>query len=138
AADFANALVRAYHQEDLRSRARAADRLTNELMSRLDQLRERLAASELEAETYRQENSLLSIDDKLVVDQQLTDAVRALGVIDERLAAMRARNAQLATADASTIFTLADGADQARLNTLIARQVAAQEEVARLSIRLGN
>lgn len=138
AADLANAVLKAYLDEDTASRAGVAQRLTDDLGSRLDQLRRRLAESEQLAEDYRRRNNLVSADGKLIVDQQLAAAVIALGEADERLSTMRVRHSQLLSNDANAIETLAGTADQARLNLLISRRTAAREEVARLSARLGS
>ena len=138
AAKRANAVVRAYLDEDAASRAAVANRLTDELGSRLAQLRQRLADSEERAEDYRRRNNLVSADNKLIVDQQLAAAVTALDQADERLAATRSRHQQLLSADPSIVASLSGGGDQTRLNTLIGRQIAAREEYTRLSMRLGD
>ena len=88
AADLANAVLKAYLEEDTASRASIAERLTDDLGSRLDQLRQRLASSEQLAETYRRDNKLDGANGKLLVDQQLEAAVSALGEAEERLSAM--------------------------------------------------
>ena len=137
AANLANAIVKAYIEEDSRSQADVANRLTGSLASRLVQLRETLAASEERVETYRRQNSLNSTDNQLIVDQQLTAAVKALGDADARLSEMRVRNDQLLVADINTIGTIASVEDQSRLNALFERQVATKEEYARLSTQLG-
>lgn len=138
AARLANAVVRAYLDEDTASRAAVANRLTEELGSRLAQLRQRLAEAEVRAEDYRRRNNLVSTDNKLIVDQQLAAAVVALDQADERLAAIGSRHQQLLSADPSIVASLSGGGDQTRLNTLIGRQIAAREEYTRLSMRLGD
>lgn len=137
AARLANAVMRAYLDEDLDSRSAIARRLTGDLTSRLDELRQRLADSEQRAEDYRRQNNLVSVDDRLIVDQQLAAAVDALALAEERLSTFRARADQLAGMDPSVTAALVSGSDRALLNTLVTRQVAMREEVARLSIRLG-
>jgi succinoglycan biosynthesis transport protein ExoP len=138
AARLANAVVQAYRNEDATSHTAIAARLTGNLESRLDQLRQRLAASEERAEAHRRQHNLVSTDQQLIVDQQLTAAVRARGEAEERLAAMRVRREQLIGAAPSTIMALADVNDQARLSTLLDRLNAAREEQASLSTRLGS
>lgn len=138
AARMANAIIRAYLDEDADSRSGAAERLTGDLSSRLELLRSRLAQSEAKVEDYRRQNNLVSADDRLIVDQQLASAVTALGAAEERLSAIRARAAQLQGRDDDTTAAMASPSDQALFNTLVSRQLAIREEVARLSIRLGN
>lgn len=138
AANLANAVVKAYIDADSENRTQAAARLTGDLTARLDQLRKRLADSETAAENYRQQNNLVSIDDRLVIDQQLADAVKALGAADERVSAVRASYAELSGAAPNAVLSTAGEADQALMAVLIARQTAAREEIARLSTRLGS
>lgn len=137
AAQLANAVVQAYLDEDVTSQNTIATRLTDDLESRLEQLRLRLAASEERAEAHRRQYNLVSTDQQLLVDQQLTAAVRARGEAEERLSAARVRREQLIGAEPATIMTLADINDQARLSTLMDRLNAAREEYASLATRLG-
>lgn len=137
AAALANAVVRAYIEIDASSQAGVASRLTDSLASRLTQLREKLASSEEQVEAYRRANNLVSTDDQLIVDQQLTAAVKALSDANARLSEMRVRHDQLLAANINTISTIASAEDQARLTALFTRQVAAKEEYARLSTQLG-
>lgn len=138
AANLSNAIVAAYLDEDSDSRLRATEKLTGDLTSRLDQLRARLAESEMKAEEYRQKFKLFSSDDKLIVDQQLSSAVTALAAADERLSLARVRGEQLQSAEPGVIAGLANPSEQTLLNTLISRQVAAREEVAKLSQKFGS
>lgn len=138
AAQLANAVVQAYLDEDASSQSTVAGRLTDNLGSRLEQLRQRLAASEDRVEEHRRRYNLVSTDEQLIVDQQLTAAVRAQGVAEERLAAARVRRDQLVNAEPNTIMTLADVNDQGRLSALLDRLSAAREEYARLATRLGS
>ncbi len=103
AANLSNAIVAAYLDEDSDSRLRATEKLTGDLTSRLDQLRARLAESEMKAEEYRQKFKLFSSDDKLIVDQQLSSAVTALAAADERLSLARVRGEQLQSAEPGVI-----------------------------------
>lgn len=137
AAALANGVVRAYIETDAASQSDVANRVTDSLSSRLSQLREKLAASEEQVEAYRRQNNLVSTDDQLIVDQQLTAAVKALSDADARLSEMRVRHDQLLAANINTIATIASAEDQMRLTALFTRQVAAKEEYARLSTQLG-
>lgn len=137
AAALANGIVRAYIEMDAASQSEVTNRVTDSLSSRLAQLREKLAASEEQVETYRRQNNLVSTDDQLIVDQQLTAAVKALSDADARLSETRVRHDQLLAANINTIATIAGPEDQARLTALFTRQVAAKEEYARLSTQLG-
>lgn len=137
AANLANSVVQAYLDEDATNQTDIAVRLTDNLGSRLEQLRQRLAASEERAEEHRRQHNLVSTDQQLIVDQQLTAAVRARGEAEERLAAVQARREQLISAEPTAIMALADTNDQARLSALLDRQNAAREAYASLATRLG-
>lgn len=139
AANLANAVVQAYLAEESASRAVVAQRITDELASRLQQLRERLAQSERRSEEYRQQKNLVSTaDNTLVVDQRLASAITTLSEVDNRLTFMRARHEQILTGDLSTVVALAETTEQARLNLLANRRIAAREELAELSTQLGS
>jgi uncharacterized protein involved in exopolysaccharide biosynthesis len=139
AANRANAVVQAYLAEESASRAVVAQRITDELGSRLQQLRDRLAASERRSEEYRQQKNLVSTaDNTLVVDQRLASAITTLSDVENRLTIMRARHQQILTGDLSTVVALAETTEQARLNLLANRRIAAREELAELSRQLGS
>lgn len=139
AANLANAVVQAYLTEESASRAVVAQRITDELGSRLQQLRDRLAQSERRSEEYRQQKNLVSTaDNTLVVDQRLASAITTLSEADNRLTMMRARHAQILAGDLSTVVALAETTEQARLNLLANRRIAAREEFAELTMQLGS
>ena len=138
AANLTNAIVQAYLDEESASRAAIAQRLTDELGSRLDLLRERLTESERRAEEHRQKNNLISADNTLIVEQRLAAAVTALDDADKALATMRVRHQQILAGDLATTVALAEEAEQIRLNLLVNRRIVAREELAQLATQLGS
>ncbi|MGY4629414.1 exopolysaccharide transport family protein [Bradyrhizobium sp. USDA 4486] len=83
AAMLANTLTNAYLTESRNSQASAARRATNDLSSRLKELRERLRNAETVLATYKAQNNFVGTQDTLISDQQLSAS-------NQRLAAARA------------------------------------------------
>ncbi|MDX3971708.1 MAG: exopolysaccharide transport family protein [Bradyrhizobium sp.] len=104
AAMLANTLTNAYLAESRNSQASAARRATNDLSSRLKELRERLRNAETALATYKAQNNFVGTQDALISDQQLSTS-------NQRLSAARA-----ATMDA-----------QARLDQIEASRRAATD-----------
>ena len=137
AARLANAVVQAYVEEDAANRAAAARRLTEELTSRLDALRKRLVEAEDKANAFRIDNGLISTGDRLVVEQKLADAVNEVSAAQVRLDLATSRAAQLDSAGGE-LSMLGANDDTRSLTLLIERQNAALEDLAALSVRLGD
>lgn len=83
AAMLANTLAGAYLAESRNSQATAARRATNDLSSRLKELRDRLRNAETTLATYKAQNNFVGTQDTLISDQQLSAS-------NQRLAAARA------------------------------------------------
>jgi len=137
AARLANAVVKAYVEEDAANRSAAARRLTDELTGRLDALRKRLSDAETKANAFRIDNGLISTGDRLVVEQKLADAVNAVSAAQIRLDQATSRAAQLDSSSGELSMLGADD-DTRSLILLIERQNAAQEDLAALAARLGD
>lgn len=137
AARLANAVVKAYVEEDAANRTADARRLTDELTSRLDILRKRLSDAETRANAFRIDNGLISTGDRLVVEQKLADAVNAVSAAQLRLDQATSRAAQL-DSSGGDLSMLGANDDTRSLTLLIERQNAAQEDLATLAARLGD
>ncbi|MVT50831.1 hypothetical protein GPL17_10040 [Bradyrhizobium yuanmingense] len=83
AAMLANTLTNAYLAESRKSQASAARRATNDLSSRLKELRDRLRNAETALATYKAQNNFVGTQDALISDQQLSAS-------NQRLSAARA------------------------------------------------
>lgn len=142
AARLANAVVKAYTEEEAAGRGDAARRLTDDLTGRLDAMRRALRQSEEKAESYRADAGLTGSDDKPVIEQSLADANAALGTARNVEARARARAEQLeasaADRGAGAIGTLGADGETRTLVLLLERQAAAREDLARLATRLGD
>lgn len=137
AARLANAVVKAYIDEDAANRAAEARRLTEELTSRLDALRKRLSDAEAKATAFRIESGLISTGDRLVVEQKLAEAVSEVSAAQFRLDQATSRSAQL-DSTRGDLAMLGANDDTRSLTLLIERQNAAQEDMATLAARLGD
>lgn len=137
AARLANAVVKAYVEEDATNRAETAKRLTDELTSRLASLRQRLDDAQQRAERFRLEQGLVSTGERLVVEQKLGEAVSELGAAQLRLDQATSRAAQL-DSSGRDLGMLGSNEDTRSLSVLVERQNAAQEELAALAARLGD
>ncbi|WP_018181862.1 GumC family protein [Kaistia granuli] len=137
AAELANAVVKAYLEEDAANRGEAAKRLTDELTGRLETLRQRLRDSEAKANSFRIESGLISTGDRLVVEQKLAEAVTELSAAQLRLDQATSRAAQLDSAQRD-LGMLGANDDMRSLTPLIERQNAARENIAVLAARLGD
>ena len=135
AARLANAVVKAYIDEDAIDRNAAAKRLTADLGSRLEGLRQALRNSETKVETFRASKGLVGGRDKFVLEQRLTEATTALSTAQNREARARAKLEQLENkpADIAAIGSLDSDPSARKLVLLIDRQTAARTEVAQLA-----
>ena len=88
-ARLANAIAKAFLETEITARAEAARRASGSLMSRLDELRQRVQEAEDKTETYKAKNNIVGAGGgRLVSEQQLTD-------LNTQLAQARARTADL-------------------------------------------
>ncbi len=139
AARVANAVVKAYIDEDMIDRTAAGKRLTGELSGRLESLRQNLQNAENKAEAFRVKNGLVGVRDKLVVEQRLTEATTALTLAESREAQARGRAAQLGTVPSpvSTIGALGTDPESRKLGLLLDSQSAARNDLEQLTGTLG-
>lgn len=139
AAALSNTVVKAYMREDARTRAEAAARLTSELAGRLDSLRLTLKVAEANADTYRRDQNLIRVHDKLLVEQRLAAATAAMNDSQSRLDKANARVRQIegAAQTPSALGALGAEADTRTLLALIERRNAVMVELAPLAARAG-
>ena len=139
AASLANAIVRAYIDEDTIDRNGSVKRLTGELTSRLEGLRQSLRDSESRVETFRAKNGLAGVNDKLVIEQRLAEATTALSVAETREAQIRGRLSQLTAGSnqMSAISALGTDPESRRLALLLEVQASARNDLEQLTGSLG-
>ncbi|WP_026363033.1 GumC family protein [Methylopila sp. M107] len=140
AAWIANAVVKAFMEEDSASRAQSGRRLNEEMGGRLQALRDQLTKSEAKAEAFRAEHGLVSSgNDRLVSEQRLEQAVADLGSAQDRASRAAARVSQLDSAsfDVGSLGPLTAAEDMRTISFLIERLSAAQESLADARLQLG-
>jgi succinoglycan biosynthesis transport protein ExoP len=139
AASLANAIVKAYIDEDTIDRNGSVKRLTGELTSRLEGLRQSLRDSEGKVEAFRAKNGLAGVNDKLVIEQRLAEATTALSMAETREAQVRGRLSQLTAGSnqMSAISALGTDPESRRLALLLEVQASARNDLEQLTGSLG-
>jgi polysaccharide biosynthesis transport protein len=95
AARIANAVVKAYLDEETEVRADAAQQVSKSLGARLNELKDRVREAENRAETFKERNNIIGAGGQLVNEQQLTELNNQLGLARARVAAAKARLDQI-------------------------------------------
>jgi polysaccharide biosynthesis transport protein len=72
AARLANAIATTYLEREFEARAEASKRASGELLSRLNELRERAARSARRVEDFKEQNKILGANGELINEQQLS------------------------------------------------------------------
>jgi polysaccharide biosynthesis transport protein len=93
---IANALVRAYLEEQSAARTAAARRVSDSLNSKLAELRSRVEHAEEVVQRFRADNDIVDAGGHLVLEQQITDVNNQLTAAHVRTAQARTRYEQLA------------------------------------------
>ncbi|WP_292513195.1 exopolysaccharide transport family protein [Methylobacterium sp.] len=140
AARLSNAIANAYLADLADARVQAARRASDELMSRLDEQRERVRQAEDRAEAYRSTNDLVRSNGRLVSEQQLSEITLQLANAQSKTAELKARLDQIeqirrgATGSEST----AEALQSAVIGRLRQQFAELSERQADLSSQLGS
>ena len=139
AARLASELTESYIAEDAASRAATAAKLGAEIDARIEALRQSLDASEKQAETYRRDEDLTKIGDKLLIELKLNDAANGLDAAESRLEIARARMKQLEATpqDETGLGALGSEAETKPLALLLEKRAEARADLAPLASRMG-
>jgi len=138
---LADAVARAYLDEQAAARAEVARRVTNSLAGRLDELRDRVRQAEDRVERYKAENNILGSSGQLVNEQQLTELNNQLVGARARAAEAQARFEQIrrlqsSRAEPGAIAEAVSSATVSALRTQYARVTAQRADaLARLGPR---
>jgi uncharacterized protein involved in exopolysaccharide biosynthesis len=136
AARLANAVADAYLADQAQARSEAALRASQELTSRLADLRARVQAAEEAVTNYRTTHNLVVSSGQRVSDQQLNELTSQLSSAQSRTAALKAQLDQQAHGSA-----VADGSSEALNSAVVTklreRESAAVENLASLEVQLG-
>jgi polysaccharide biosynthesis transport protein len=94
-ARLANAIVKAYLDDQGSSRADAAKRATDALSSRLQELKDRVRDAEDRSETYKAQNNIVASNGQLVNELQLTELTNQLTAAGAKADESKARLDQI-------------------------------------------
>jgi polysaccharide biosynthesis transport protein len=95
AARIANAVVKAYLDEETKVRADAAEQVSKSLGARLNELKDRVREAEDRAEAFKERNNIIGAGGQLVNEQQLTELNNQLGLARAHATAAKARLDQI-------------------------------------------
>ena len=95
AAHIANAIARAYLEEQTDVRSNAARQISQSLSARLNELKDRVRQAEDKVEAFKVRNNILGSSGTLVNEQQLTEMNNQLSTARARTAAAKARLDQI-------------------------------------------
>jgi len=90
-ADIANAIAQAYLEQESEAKTDAALRTNSALVTRINELRQRVEESDRLVDRYKRENKMISSGGQLVNEQQLTEMNKRLVLARERTAQQQAR-----------------------------------------------
>jgi uncharacterized protein involved in exopolysaccharide biosynthesis len=136
AARLANAVAEAYLSDQIQARSEAAIRASQELTSRLADLRVRVQAAEDAVTNYRTTHNLVVSSGQRNSDQQLNELTSQLSTAQSQTRALKAQLDQQARGNAA-----ADGSSEALRSAVVTklreRESAAVENLASMEVQLG-
>ena len=132
---IADAIARAYLDDQAEARAAASGRASNALGARLDTLRRQVQQAEDRVVQYREQHKILAAGGILVNEQQLSEMTIQLNAAHAKTAEARARYEQIAGARRSG--TASGATPEAVLSQTIGQLRAQYAEVARQRAELG-
>lgn len=137
--DIANAIAEAYLTDQLDSRYDAARRASVWLQDRIDEVRLKSIASDLEVQKFRSDNGLIATDGELVSEQQLAQISSALIVARAETARAEARHQRIQSilADRRTEAAVSESLDSPVINSLREKYVDASKREAEIARQLG-
>jgi succinoglycan biosynthesis transport protein ExoP len=92
---IANAIIKAYLDDQAGARTNAARRATDALSGRLQELKDRVREAEDRSETYKAQNNIVSASGQLVNEQQLTELTNQLTAASGKADEAKARLDQI-------------------------------------------
>ena len=136
---IANTFAEAYLERTRGARTKVARRSSEALEARLEDLRQRVIASEQRVERYRTENDIVDAGGLLVVEQQLTEGTRELSRMRARVAELQARYDEILRLRSQSMSAeVWPEALQSRTITALREQLSrTMSTVSRLEVTLG-
>jgi polysaccharide biosynthesis transport protein len=139
AARLANAIATTYLEREFEARAEASKRASGELLSRLNELRERAARSARRVEDFKEQNKILGANGELINEQQLSalnkQLVQARALTAERRA--RYEDVQRLQRSSSEPDAIAEAIDSQTITALRSQYAEAKQAEANKAAILG-
>ncbi|MFU0503925.1 GumC family protein [Pseudaminobacter sp. NGMCC 1.201702] len=116
-----------------------AGRATDELTSRLDELRAGVEKAEREVEAFKTENDLIDAQGRLITDEQILKLNEQLSVARARTMELNAKAASTKTANLDSVLggALPEELASSTITELRSQYAALKSETDRLAVRLG-
>jgi polysaccharide biosynthesis transport protein len=136
---LANAIVKAYLDDQASSRTGAARRATDALSGRLTELKDRVREAEDRSETYKAQNNIVAASGQLVNEQQLTELTNQLTAASAKADETKARLDQIEALRRGRVDAgaTAEAVQSPTVAALRAQQAEVQRKRAELTARLG-
>jgi uncharacterized protein involved in exopolysaccharide biosynthesis len=139
AANLANAVVRAYNEDQIAARVQAAENDSRWVRQKLADLETQIRAAENKVESYKSANRIVSTDGLRSNEQQVADLTKELGTARARASEAKARLDQVQRiAKQGRIEAAADALKSPVIERLRTQQADSERELARLSESLGS
>jgi uncharacterized protein involved in exopolysaccharide biosynthesis/Mrp family chromosome partitioning ATPase len=136
---LANAVVKAYLEDQAGARTSAARRATDSLSSRLQELKDRVREAEDRSERYKAQNNIVSASGQLVNEQQLTELTNQLTAASAKADEAKARLDQVESLRRGKLDfgATAEALQSPTMAALRAQQAEVLRRKAELTSRLG-
>jgi polysaccharide biosynthesis transport protein len=139
AANLANAVVRAYNEDQIAARVQSAENDSRWVRQKLSDLEGQIRAAENKIESYKSANRIVATDGLRSNEQQVADLTRELGLARARASEAKARLDQVhVIAKQNRLEASADALKSPVIERLRTQQADSERELARLSESLGS
>jgi uncharacterized protein involved in exopolysaccharide biosynthesis len=138
AANIANAVARAYIDDQISTRIESATSDAKWVRLRMDTLQKQIQDAEDKVETYKSQNHIVTTDGLVSNEQQISDLTKELGFARARSSEAKAKLDQIRrAAKTNQLDAQSDALKSATIERLRTEQADTEREVARLTNTLG-
>lgn len=136
---IANTMTEVFLETNGEIQSGKASRATEELTSRLDELRANVEAAERKVEAFKAENDIIDAQGRLITDDEIVQLNEQLSAARARSMDLNARAASIRSLDADAVLagSLPEEAASNVMTELRSQYAALKQESDRLSVRLG-
>jgi succinoglycan biosynthesis transport protein ExoP len=139
AAEIANTMVAEFLETANKRQADTAGKATEELTSKLDEMRRNVDAAERKIEQFKAENDIIDAQGRLITDDEIVKLNDQLSIAKARTLELSARAQSAKNLNADDVLSGAspEAAASGVLTELRTQYATAKQEAERLSVRLG-